>query len=145
MMKNTHIVCPSCMAVNRLEAQELQQNPNCGKCKSPLFLAQPITLTDANFNHFMVKNDGWVLVDFWAPWCGPCKMMAPAFAQASAQLEPHVRLAKLNTESDQASASQFAIRSIPTLILFHNGKEVARQAGALSAPQIIQWVQTHTA
>jgi thioredoxin 2 len=97
-----------------------------------------------NFQQHINRNDVPVVVDFWAPWCGPCKMMAPAFEQAAGQLEPRVRLAKLNTEMEQAIASQYNIRSIPTLALFRNGQEVARQAGAMAAPDIIRWVQAHT-
>ncbi len=143
MSELQHIVCPHCSAVNRITATRLTDNPNCGKCHKPLFTAQSLELNSSNFQKHISRNDIPVVVDFWAPWCGPCKMMAPAFAQAAAQLEPHVRLAKLNTENEQSIAGQFGIQSIPTIALFKGGKEVARQAGAMSTADIIRWVQTH--
>ena len=142
MTDKSHIVCPYCNAVNRIPTARLGDHPKCGKCKSPLFTGYPVELNDQNFAKFISKSDLPIVVDFWADWCGPCKMMAPAFAQAAAQLEPNVILAKLNTEQAQQTAAQFGIRSIPSLLMFKNGREVARQAGAMSAPQIIQWVQS---
>ena len=142
MSDNKHIVCPHCGATNRIPAARVQDKPHCGKCKNTLFTGHPIELNDRNFTKVISKSDIPVLVDFWAEWCGPCKMMAPALSEASAQLEPRAILAKLNTEVAQQTAAQFGIRSIPSLILFKNGKEVARQAGAMNAPQIIQWVQS---
>ncbi len=143
MSNKKHVVCPHCMAVNRIPAERLGDNPKCGKCKKPLFTGHPVELNDQTFAKFISKNDIPVVVDFWAEWCGPCKMMAPAFAEASARLEPNVILAKLNTEVAQQSAAQFGIRSIPSIIMFKNGKEVARQAGALNTQQIIQWAQAN--
>jgi thioredoxin 2 len=137
-----HIVCPHCNAVNRVTTGRLNDQPNCGKCHRPLFDAHPVELTSRNFHQQLGRNDIPVLVDFWAPWCGPCKMMAPAFHEAARQLEPQVRLAKLNTEDEQGIAGQFGIRSIPTLALFHNGREVARQAGAMGAADIVRWVRS---
>ncbi len=142
MSDKKHIVCPHCSAVNRIPASRLTDNPKCGKCKNSLFTGHPVELSDQTFSRFINKNDVPVVVDFWAEWCGPCKMMAPAFAEASAQLEPKAILAKLNTEQAQQTAAQFGIRSIPSIILFKNGKEVSRQAGALNTQQIIQWVNS---
>lgn len=121
----------------------MAENPNCGKCRESLFTGRPQELSDSTFQNHIHRNDIPVVVDFWAPWCGPCKTMAPAFEQAAAQLEPTVRLAKLNTETAQAIAAQFNIRSIPTLVMFRNGREIARQPGAMGAPDIVHWVQSH--
>ncbi len=128
--------------MNRVAGQRLADNPNCGKCHRPLFTAHPVELNGRSFQQHITRNDIPVLVDFWAPWCGPCKMMAPAFEQAAGQLEPYVRLAKLNTENEQGIAGQFRIQSIPTLALFRNGREVARQPGAMGAADIVRWAQS---
>jgi len=122
----------------------MSDQPVCGRCKKPLFTQQPTELTSTTFTRQISRNDIPVLVDFWAPWCGPCKMMAPAFVQAAKQLEPQVRLAKVNTEIEQTLAGQYNIRSIPTLVLFKNGKEVARQAGAMAKADIIRWVNANS-
>lgn len=140
-----HVVCPGCNATNRIPEDRLGEAPKCGKCGEPVFAGKPAELTDASFQKHISRNDVPVVVDFWAPWCGPCKMMAPAFEQAAAELEPAVRLAKLNTDEAQGTAAQYNIRSIPTLALFRNGQEVARQAGAMSATDIVQWVQANGA
>jgi thioredoxin 2 len=137
-----HIVCPHCDAVNRVPADKLDANPTCGKCKQPLFTGQPIELDQGNFMRHIGNSDIPVLVDFWAPWCGPCKMMAPAFAQAAQMLESQMRLVKLDTEQAQQLAAQFNIRSIPTLALFKGGREVARQAGAMDARGIVAWARS---
>ena len=139
-----HIVCAPCGAVNRIPAARLVESPKCGKCRAPLFNAHPLELTSNNFHKQITRNDVPVLVDFWAPWCGPCKMMAPAFKEAAAQLEPGVRLAKVNTEAQQALGAEFGIRSIPTMIMFRNGREVARQSGAMGSADIVRWVQANT-
>lgn len=139
MSETTHIVCPHCRTVNRLPTARLAERPNCGRCRKRLFEGHPIALTTADFNLFAAREDIQLLVDFWAPWCGPCRMMAPAFEQAAGQLEPRFRLAKVNTEEEHALASRFGIRSIPTLILFHHGREVGRQAGAMDTRDIVRW------
>jgi thioredoxin 2 len=140
MSESLHLVCSNCQAVNRVPVTRLSQHPNCGKCHQPIFNGKPLELTSATFQNHITKNDIPVLVDFWAHWCGPCKMMAPAFAQAAAMLEPKVRLGKVDTESEPALGSQYGIRSIPTLALFKHGKELARQSGAMSAQDIVRWV-----
>ena len=139
MSDSLHLVCPQCNAVNRVLASRMGQAPNCGQCHRTLFNAHPAELTAANFARHIERNDIPVLVDFWAPWCGPCKMMAPQFVQAAGMLEPRIRLVKVDTEAEQALGAQFNIRSIPTLALFKGGREVARQAGAMSAQDLVRW------
>jgi len=142
MSDSLHLVCPHCHAINRVPAARLGQMPNCGQCHRPLFEAHPLELTAATFDKHISRNDIPVLVDFWAPWCGPCKMMAPQFAQAAGLLEPQVRLAKVNTEAEQGLGAQYGIRSIPTLALFRGGREIARQPGAMGAQDIVTWVRS---
>ncbi len=136
------IVCPRCATSNRVPAERLGAGGTCGRCASPLFQAQPIILTSANFDAHADRSDIPLLVDFWAPWCGPCLQMAPAFAAAAAQLEREFRLGKLDTEAEPALAARYAIRSIPTLALLHRSREIARQAGAMPTGAIVQWARS---
>jgi len=142
MSEKIQLVCTHCSAVNSIPSKRLGDKPKCGKCKKVLFTGKPIELNDQNFSKVINKSGVPVVVDFWAEWCGPCKMMAPAFSDASSQLEPNAILAKLNTETAQQTAGRFNIRSIPSLVMFKDGKEVARQAGAMSTQQIVQWVNS---
>ena len=136
-----HIACPACQAKNRIPKARLGAGPGCGVCKAPLFPDAPFELDEAKLNKHLKNDELPLLVDFWAPWCGPCRMMAPAFAQAAAEMSPHVRFAKLDTEQHQAVGGRFQIRGIPLIILFDHGREIARQAGAMNAGQITAWVR----
>lgn len=143
MTEPLHLVCPHCHTTNRVRADQLASAPDCGHCKKPLFTGQPVALDEAGFDKHLKRNQIPLLVDFWAPWCGPCRAMAPAYVQAAGLLEPKVRLAKVDTEAHPALGARFQIRSIPTLALFVGGREVARQAGAMAAGDIARWVQSH--
>ena len=139
-MSSINVVCGVCSALNRVPAERIEQGPSCGKCRAPVFGGEPLELSDANFERYVSKNDLPVLVDFWAPWCGPCQQMAPQFKQLAADLKGRVLLYKVNTEVAIRVAHEQRIRSIPTLILYQSGKPVAHHAGAAMAPQIKQWL-----
>ena len=135
--------CPHCGAMNRLPRERLGQAPGCGKCHRALFTGQPIALSAARFERHAVQGQLPVVVDFWAPWCGPCLSMAPQFEAAARMLEPQVRLAKVDTEAEPGLGGRFNIRSIPTLVLFSGGRELARQSGAMGSAQIVAWGRGH--
>ena len=142
-MTTTTLSCPACSKSNRVPSDRLADGPKCGKCKKPLFTGKPMTLTGANAVATINHNDIPVLVDCWASWCGPCKSFAPTFEKAAKELEPKVRFAKLDTEANQQLAARWQIRSIPTLILFKDGKEADRVSGALPGPQLRKWLSQH--
>ncbi len=144
MSDTNQIVCPSCSATNRVPSSKSASAAKCGKCGASLFSGKPTELTGANFAKHIRNSSVPVVVDFWAEWCGPCKMMGPEFAKAASVLEPDVRMAKLDTEAAQNVAAQYNIRSIPMLKIFKNGKVIAEQAGAMPADQIAQWVRENT-
>ena len=141
MSATKHVVCPHCNGVNRVPENRLAQGPKCGVCHQALLDGRPLELSAANFQQHIERSDIPVVVDFWAPWCGPCKMMAPVFSQVAGQFSSRARFAKVNTEEQQALAARFGIRSIPTLAIFRNGREIKRVAGAMDAASLASWVQ----
>lgn len=141
MSDTLQVVCPHCAAINRVPDARLADAPACGKCHAQLFTGKPLALDAAAFERHAGRSEIPLLVDFWAAWCGPCKSMAPQFEAAARELEPRIRCGKVDTDAEQPLAARFAIRSIPTLILFRGGREVARQAGAMAAEDIRRWAR----
>jgi thioredoxin 2 len=137
-----HIACPHCAALNRIPAERLQDQPLCGQCKRWLFVGTPVPLTAQTFQIHAERSDLPLLIDFWAVWCQPCRMMAPQFAAAADALEPAIRLAKIDTEAEPTLAARYGIRSIPTMVLLHHGRELARHSGLMQAPQIVAWARS---
>ncbi len=143
MSEYSFIICPHCASVNRVPHARLKEAPKCGKCRSQLFQSRPVPVDAAGFERHILNDTIPVIVDFWAAWCGPCKMMAPLFEKAAADLEPHARLVKLDTEAESSVAARHGIRSIPTFVIFRGGQEIARQAGAMDYPTLIGWMRTY--
>lgn len=141
MAQQNLVVCSKCGGVNRLPPSRNASEAKCGKCGTRLFSGHPPDVDAKTFDHQITRSSIPVVVDIWAPWCGPCKMMAPAYEAAANELEPHVRLIKLNSENEQSVAARLGIRGIPTMILFHGGRELARTSGAMTAGQIVRWVR----
>lgn len=145
-MSNTvHVPCLGCGALNRLDPEKLDHGPKCGKCGQGLLPPKPFSLSGAGFDRQVLKSDLPVLVDFWSPQCGPCRMMAPAFDQAAAQLNPAVRLAKVDTTAEPHLAARYGIRAVPTLVLFDRGREKARMSGAMAADGLVGWTRRNLA
>ncbi len=140
---NVNVVCPHCLKVNRIPKKESYSKANCGACKKSLLDSKPVSVNADSFQQFVVNSDLPIVVDFWAPWCGPCRQMAPAFEEAASAMPLKAQFLKVNTEEEQQLGGQYGIRSIPTMVIFKNGKEVDRVSGALSAQRIQNWVAQH--
>ena len=139
-VQKMHLVCPHCNATNRVPSDKLLAVLNCGQCHASLLSEHPDNLGETAFNAQIAKSDLPVVVDFWAPWCGPCRMIAPAYEKVSQDMQGRARFVKVNTEVEQGLAAKFNIRSIPTLAIFAGGREIARQPGAVSATDLMRWV-----
>ena len=137
-------MCPNCGGLNNVPEAKLADNPKCGKCKNLIYTAQPINMTGVQLTRAIEKTDELLVVDFWATWCGPCQQFAPTFKQVASQIEPNARFIKIETEAEQTISAKYNIRSIPTLAIFKNGKEIDRVSGALSATEFSNWVNQHT-
>lgn len=142
MSETLQLVCPHCDAINRAEASRLSEGPVCGKCKKPIFTGHYLELTSQNFEAQTTQSDLPVLIDFWAPWCGPCRMMSPVIDQAAQELQFKLRVAKINTDAEGSLAGNFGIRGIPTLIVLDHGREIARQSGAVNYAGLLAWLQS---
>jgi thioredoxin 2 len=139
------IVCPACLTANRVPGERLGERPSCGKCHAPLLAGEPVALDDSSFDALVGRTELPVIVDFWAPWCGPCRAMAPYFERAAALLKDRVHFAKVNTDEATGVAGRMGIRAIPTLVLFKGGAEVKRVSGVLDARALVQWIETEGA
>jgi thioredoxin 2 len=136
---STHVACPHCAALNRIPSARLAEDPVCGRCGQPLLDGRPLALTDADFERVVARTELPVIVDLWAPWCGPCRSMAPAYEQAARELKGRALLVKVDTDANPRTAARFQVRSIPTLLKLQQGREVARISGAMPAAQIVRW------
>jgi thioredoxin 2 len=138
-----HLVCGHCDSVVRIPTERLDQRPKCPKCQHALFEGQPLELKTASFDRHLSRSGLPLVVDFWAPWCGPCRMMAPHFEEATRRLQTKARFAKVNSDAEPSLSARFGIRGIPTLIAFKQGREIARQSGALELGGLLRWLQPH--